>query len=441
MIIYFVIFLLFLVLLFTNYKKTILFYAAFKILLNSGISLTFEPPSLTLELAINLSIIIYYFLFKFKKSQNTDFPFKYPFILMSISYILSSVFTNYSASIAFTTTTRLILNDFVFVYILWKVIQSKKDLHFIIKFFLIISFILCIYSLFEIITNSNPIMKWESSLIPPEFNTDKIFLSSTTDLRFGRIRSQSLFPISISFGAFCLLFFTFIIFYFQNFKSVYRISYIPKIIIISLLFMGIFLSNSRTPMFALPIFILAIANHKIIKLKTITILAIITVLLIPFVIPYLSAYSSISESSTNSVGGSSIEMRLKQLETSFDSFLESPIVGNGIRYSGGVLAVEKRDEILGAESIWFILLIEQGVIGIISFILMYIITVNKLVNIDKQFILLFTLGWIILNSFSSLPSIGNGLFYTFLVIIIKSYLINIKYKLKITNSKINTICC
>ena len=75
------------------------------------------------------------------------------------------------------------------------------------------------------------------------------------------------------------------------------------------------------------------------------------------------------------VGGSTIGLRLQQLYFSYYLFLKNPLYGNGFNYFWEVVKVKDHylsDMLLGAESYVFILLIERGLIQIITITLYFV---------------------------------------------------------------------
>lgn len=76
--------------------------------------------------------------------------------------------------------------------------------------------------------------------------------------------------------------------------------------------------------------------------------------------------------------GSSLEMRTRQLEGSYEYFTQSPVVGNGYNFIGKELGSRRQFEtgnlnkkMWGYESVIFRLLIERGIVGILAYVFLY----------------------------------------------------------------------
>lgn len=110
------------------------------------------------------------------------------------------------------------------------------------------------------------------------------------------------------------------------------------------------------------------------------------VLSVTMAIPGLDSYiaSIFSKPEDSSVGGSSIEMRFEQLIGAFDEIKNNPLLGNGYGWSKEYLVENKSHPILlGFESIIFVVLCNNGIIGLFLFALFglwYYLYINKHVN-------------------------------------------------------------
>lgn len=414
MIIYLFILFLSICFLFKNFKSFVICYASLRLFLNPGTAIRFAPPAISLSLAIDI-IIILYFLTLYKHKGSNKFFLKWPFLLVFFSNVISTLFADVSGLSVYTQSIRLMIQSFLFPYILFSVINDYYDVKLAIKSFVCVFLIMCSYGIIEKLLGYNPIMTWEFSIIPNQYAIDKIYTGLTRD---GQIRGQSLFPISISYGAFCIASLSFLYYLIiQKVKIVYVSRFFIFVFLLLAVF-GIYCSNSKTPLVAVPFFILPfILKNKLERIQY-GILILLVFLFVIFWGSYFvnSLYSMINSDSTDFKGGSSVQMRLMQLDISYKTFLKSPFIGNGIRYSSEVLAKTKSDEILGAESIWFKLLIEQGILGIVAYISIYIAIWKFCFKRKNLFLFFFSIGWLLLSSVSSLP--GLNIEFLFFVIII-----------------------
>lgn len=156
----------------------------------------------------------------------------------------------------------------------------------------------------------------------------------------------------------------------------------------------------------------------------------LVILLIFFVLVYTNFSSNIDEVydsliHSDNVGGSDTDMRLEQLNISLKFLNQNFILGNGI-YAWTEIA--QRTNLHGAESIWFGLMIDRGILGIISLVLF---NVELLVYIlkKKMFRLFFyVVAFLVTSSMSSLPNI----MYTSVVIPLM-IMVSVKDKVKNRN--------
>ena len=224
-------------------------------------------------------------------------------------------------------------------------------------------------SLFEQVTHFNPIIALETALLPASAPLGLIWPSS--QVRFGGLfRAQAFMSISITYGAYCLMFFLFY-FFFTNKYPIYNFYKKTKNKIFTLgLAFGAFLSGSKSPIMALMVGFVPLLKVKwLLNIKIILPLVIALGLSLPMVTGmYDDIYDAMTAENTwDYQGGSSLAMREMQLNVSLTEFNKSPIIGNGTKYLAHAMDYYGA-ELLGAESIWFGLLIEKGIVGIVAFI-------------------------------------------------------------------------
>lgn len=241
------------------------------------------------------------------------------------------------------------------------------------------------------------------SFVPEEYAQDKLYLSDLTELRDGRTRLQSLFSISILYGIMSVLFGMFLIYAIKYCKIIkLKNRYFYFLIFMSLF--ACYLCNSKTAMVALPVFIIPLLlKNKL--LLAFDIIAVLIVSLTPeTLIEFLGNFIDLSafDANNDQVSGSSLYLRLLQLDESLKLWAQAPILGNGLRSAG--YFVEKGYQIFGTESVWFRLMIEQGLLGIVSYLFMIISFIreskkNKRISLPLLF---FTLGFFLICSITDI---------------------------------------
>ena len=122
-------------------------------------------------------------------------------------------------------------------------------------------------------------------------------------------------------------------------------------------------------------------------------------------------------------------MRFEQLAASYLLFIKSPILGNGfqtINYflsdEGGMAYVLR-----GAESIWFVLLIERGLLGLFAYLFMFVVMIRKYKIYKSGLFIFYVLGYLVSNTMSSMPGFSMSFLYITTFILDKILNKRIKY--------------
>ncbi len=158
-----------------------------------------------------------------------------------------------------------------------------------------------------------------------------------------------------------------------------------NIIMFFLLLINLLLTNSRTPLLAFfagfSIFFLFAINWNF-KFRIILsgcILVCLIVFFVPNSIKLFTESLNTFSSQGSELTGSSVEMRLNQLNASVKIFEKSPLTGNGfdyisegLGYSSDPSKSKSSDDFAGFESYFFKLLIEQGLCGMIGHAVLFI---------------------------------------------------------------------
>lgn len=410
-----------------DFKRAFIIFVFLKIFLNQNINLINLPgiPLLTLELTCNICFGLYYYFIYRKKSVSEIFPLNFAFKIVLISIAISTFVSSVGFSSAITRSIQIVFNQYVFVYILWEVINSRNDIRNILKGLFMVFIVLACYGFFEKIIGFNPIMEYERSLN----NSDNIIdwsYSDTDRHGMGRVQSLIIHPIGLGIIMAGLLN-LFVLFYFQ-YRNIWKISLLRIIMIGFLGVCVLFFTNSRSPIVFMGIAFLPFFNLK--NKKSYQLLFLILAIFIigfQYIEPYLgNIFSLFSSEKQDKVGGSSIAMRILQFAAGIFLVKDHFIFGLGIKSINQFIG--KGYGILGAESIWLNLLIERGLVGIIShFILLW--SVFKMgIGKCKKNIYFITFAWFVLTTITSTPGVGFSFFMTIVIVIVKSELISIELK-------------
>lgn len=373
MVIYIIISTFFVLAAFFNFKRSLFFWSAFSIFFNLATCLKFSPPSLTVTFALNTFFILFYLTKNpAKKLIN---PFTSACLILLFSYVFSAIFPTNRLGESILKIFQFVVNELIIVHVIFASLRNPKDLKFLIKCLSISILISLIYGLFTYVTKSNPIIDYEISISSSQ--TEEIKMISYMNTERG-IRLQSLFMSPFIFSLTIVSYLYMILIANTFFKSFLKLNNKYLIGLIILVTISVFLSNSRSTILPFititPLLLLKMPK----RYKSIIIIgSVLLVLSLPFVIDRLEIITSVFDSQSKAISGSSVSMRENQFAIALKSFFESPIFGHGYGYTD--ILRSSNFDLYGAESVWIPLLVEQGLIGIILYLLFF----KGLVSIDK----------------------------------------------------------
>ncbi|MDD3747418.1 MAG: O-antigen ligase family protein [Anaerostipes sp.] len=405
-------------------KRGFIYFIGFNLFLNSNITLISIPgiPVLSLQ---DFMIIVYLFISISKRNllkAKISMPWMTPYVFITISMFFTCFFSIAGLSQEITAVVKIMLETLILLILMWEHLESKKDFIILYKMFTIIFLVSCIYGLFEYSVQINPLTLYEQTLNHDASKViDNIYEIGTA--RGYRINSIFFHAIGAGCNWAMYIILTFLLFVREN--STKYVNWI-SIVTSFLCFICIILTKQRSPFIFLIIGLLASVS---IKRKRMYILAIICSIGLIFVWPYLDANLNIVLSifdKTNSVGGSSIEMRKEQFEAAFHLIKASPIFGLGSKYTS-YISNQYTNAVLGMESIWLTSGIMYGIIGMFTNVYLLYYQLVKIIRYYKiHFMFFYVLGYWILESITTTPGLNVALHYTVLMFFIKN---SNKYKM------------
>ena len=343
------------------------------------------------------------------------FPFRGSYIFLFIITLLG-VFVS-PLSITQTLPAAISkITPYLIVVLFFSHLKTKEDTEFVYKKVLWSFGVLCAYALVEFALQMNPVGEYLKAIIPEDLLRGKIYVAS--EFRFFSIRCSSLLAICIAWGAYCCLIVS-CIFCIVSYSEKVKKQHL--FIIIILLIFNVLISGSRTPMlYFVVIFFGYFWTTKLsVKLFLILIIGIFVVKNYEII---MSVLSSFSEDNTE-VEGSSINMRLEQLNAVSSVIYDSPIWGLGIK--GYAAAVNKNSDVLGAESIWLQQLINSGLLGILFQIMLYFSVFKYFLGREASLYrvqeVVLVVGWIVFCTLSTSPGLTEPYFLT-IVLLTKRYI-------------------
>lgn len=363
-----------------DFKKGLILFGSFFFFLKyfplgfGGLSLSFAACVLFL-----LFVII-------KNPTRNTIPLPMPIVLSSIFMICCWLITEFVSGYKnFMGWFNLVFLSFTFPWLMWRYISSKEDITRFIKAFVVAFLVIEIYGIFQEITNTNPLFV----LFNPEAKSEGGY-------RFGLVRINSIMAFSSTYGTFSM--FAFYLFsrlkkrsdFFQNKISLFKVPIGQYYILIILALFGIACSATRSCylMFAVILTFLILDNIDTSPFKK----NIIFVMFIAFsVLIYMIGFSDLLGGLVSKIDqsaeGSSSEMRENQLEICLYWMRDSPVWGNGRNFIFKEVALWD-DKIYGAESLWFRLLVDYGIMGCISYILWVLSIIIVLWKYNRYYIVI-----------------------------------------------------
>lgn len=297
------------------------------------------------------------------------FPIQKPIIIVFIGLLLTGILDiRHNLLLNIYRAIDMYIQTFFVIFLIYKNLKQSNDWNKLINFLRISAIILCVYGIYNFITKSNPY----DNFISNSFNSLSSFefYKNIFDDRF-RINSFVDHPIYYGYILAILFLLIFNALLTRRPKAI-------DIVILSLIFFNLILTNSRTPLFAFlfgcVIYISTSLNPKMkLLISVISVIFLMGLYAIPFIRDKMNNTIGIFEKEENQVGGSNLKMRQMQLLASYKLFSKKPISGNGLYYIEENLGYSSNedkstsaDELQGFESYIYILLIEQGLIGIIT---------------------------------------------------------------------------
>ena len=407
MLIFAIIPIIFLILSYKNFKLAFLAYVAFKMLAVSAMCVKYSPPALSVDTILNVFFVFEFWrrgYFSHYRNKISEYPFWQYTCFSLISIGLSTVYSILPAGIFINSVITTILDNFMLPVLFWVFISKESDVRVFIRCCIVVFTVACGFGIFEFVIHKNIFVDFLYNNFPEELLKGKLIVVGE---RGGLPRIMSLFvsPNNFIYGGFISL----MIFQF-NLLSHKKISNFTLFFLCT--FCLVVLANSRTVLISFLILSVPIYTNlkSVITRKIFFVTAIILLSLSSSLYLYMDNITSVlSSSSKSEIEGSSVQGRAMQFEGALQLMMQSPIVGNGIGSIGYFLERGWRWIILGTESIWMKMMIERGIIGILSYLLLFINIFRRIrpLNIITIFMVI---GYLVAHTVSSLPGFNISFF-------------------------------
>ena len=314
-------------------------------------------------LMLALMVLFFRFLFKDKcKLDMSPYRFCLVYFFLSLLCIPLKFETAYSIQIYYIIYDIAII--LLFPIAIWNVVDDETSLTLYRKAVLICIAVACIYGLFLTTTNGlNPLIILFSSFGGGGLDEDQWTRYFTDEGRlFGRISSVFFHPMSYAS--------------FLGFSAIYvgyvrkKISRLLFFFLTSIIFVNFITCGVRSVLgaFFAALFVYILMKRNIGLTVRITVFFILVVLILSAIPPVYDYVSSIFDESGSDVEGSSLEMRLDQLAGAFEEVKNNALLGKGYGWSRDYIIQNVNHPILlGFESIIFVVLCNNGIIGILLY--------------------------------------------------------------------------
>lgn len=338
-----------------------------------------------LKFNIVVLVLLTLFTLKYKKKVIT---FKNPLLFTSIFYFFYTfIIAFFSEDLSLANQTSFLIKKWIemfwFGLLVWNNLTDTKDYNiFINKLYKCILF-LTIYGLIEFFTKTNLYIELFAKSFPDTILDAKMFLYEQRGILTGRIRGTTEHPLT--WGQRCATIFMFL-FFFRNKFSKKRI-----IIIESLLFINIVLTGSRSAIVPIVLFLLislfSYYRKHLKKLITISAFLLIGGIIISPTIRDNETIKTIQafvffwdeeKSKEAEIKGSSVSLRIEQLEEALYAIDKKFYYGFGYGY---VTNMDEdhylREFLLGFESVALKVLVEQGSIGFMLYLVLFLLILKS----------------------------------------------------------------
>lgn len=401
----YLLFLFFVVCLVKDFKKGIIYYAPFKFMFSHGI-----PSHIgTFELDVIFTFVLFCFWLFNRRKDLLRFPLKISFVFMMLASFAFALNPFFSIKVLLES-----LSPYLYLVMFFSAIETKGDISTFIK-------VICVYVL---ILNVNAVCEmFGSNIIGNQLltiMTPGAYWAVDAGTRGSFFRLHSFVPHSIGFGVENMVFFSFFFMLYM-----YRQDLMKKktsIYYMTICLLGVFLSGSRSPLLGGIIMLLPfLANKKMFNARNISFVVIAALMIVVFAGEYISTmFDSLTTDKDTDLGGaSSWDMRLGQLEYSIYFWMKNFWFGNGHTFDifqGGRMY----SEIFGAESVWFPIMMKQGMVGMIAYLSVTVDSCIRATKIKYKWLCVcLMLGWLVIDTATNLPGLSILLPLYFYVIYYK----------------------
>ena len=291
-----------------------------------------------------------------------------PIGISVISYVFTAIYNSGIASKDMYYGIRDVIDCFGYIYAAF-ICGRQVDVYEFAKKLIPFTIVVCIFGIIEILLSDNYPYKIINAAFP--YYEGSRDLNATMNLtEHWRFRTCFTTKHPTAFGTLLMSMF---LFYAPYFKKV-GVEHKKIILVLALLALNLFLCGSRTAMLCSAF---GVGLYIYFKLKPFMKVLIAGVFIFSFSAMLAILLQNFKTNTEH--GGSSLDFRTSQLLFSVATIYNSPILGNGNKYTSHVIFAEDSrasdssgNDLGGLESIVFSLLIDRGFFGLFSYYLLLI---------------------------------------------------------------------
>lgn len=352
-------------------------------------------------------------LLPFKVHRKKIFGSKYPFKWMTIVLFISYILPNFSRS-NIPSTVGTFVTTYAYLIVLWICLDSPGRVRLFVKTLTVLLIFHVLYGIYEVVLLSNPIMDYF-------WSKHMILINPSHGLRYGLKRIQSFSPYIGACGMVSGMGFIVLLFLKMHFDKFFLLGNRIYLLLVGL-FICVFLTGTRSVFAGFAVGLLAFFNLKYFDRKSVVMSILLFILISPLLYNYLSEYTGKiihTFLETKSAAGSNIDMREVQMNITLNYWKKSPVIGNGIGFTSGLIGLTGIKDLYGAESVWFLLLMDMGIVGCASFILTMFCPIFTLIKTGLSPIIFLVFLFLLQKTLSSVPGISLGFHLIFVIFFLR----------------------